>query len=160
MRLPRLHHAFGIGEVLVARADRDALHRAGAVRCLGRVVVPHEARERLHHVGIVIRRHCAATGPALVADAEILHLVRCRMAICRALPARGGRGVGGHVFEPFGRLGHGAGAEIDGDIGVAADLVGEVHELVGSEAVWFGRAAQFELIVTRRSFAGPMPWRQ
>src|SRR5690606_33914942 len=85
--------------------------------------------------GVFVRRHQAAAVPTLIADAHHGHAVGRGVAIGGAQLGQRGRLVGGHVFHPVLCLGHAAGADVERDIGLGADLLGEVHELVGAEGV-------------------------
>ena len=57
------------------------------------------------------------------------------MAIGGALLRQGGRLRGGQVFQPFGRFLRSAGADIDRQVRLGANLVEKVHEFVGAEGV-------------------------
>ena len=50
-------------------------------------------------------------------------------------------GVGGHVLDPLHHLLRGAAADVARDVGVGAELLHEIHELVGAEAVVLDDAA-------------------
>ena len=86
-------------------------------------------------VGIVFRAHISAATPVFVAHAEIIDLPGLGMAVARALLRHGGISARSHVFNPFGHLLHGAGADVAVDIGLAANLAAKFHELVRAEAI-------------------------
>ena len=86
-------------------------------------------------VGIVFRAHISAAAPVFVAHAEIIDLPGLGMAVARALLRHGGISARSHVFNPFGHLLHGAGADVAVDIGLAANLAAKFHELVRAEAI-------------------------
>ena len=86
-------------------------------------------------VGIVFRAHISAAAPVFVAHAEIIDLPGLGMAVARALLRHGGIPARSHVFNPFGHLLHGAGADVAVDIGLAANLAAKFHELVRAEAI-------------------------
>ena len=143
MALPRLHHRVGPlrpPRAIAAGPDGDLQHLVH-VLLLRRIEVPDEAAVGGHLAHVVLRRHVAAAVPALVADAEIRHLIRRGMAVRRPLLRQRRRLSGGQVLQPLGGLLRRAGAKVDRDVGLAADLVDEVHELVRAEAVRLGHAA-------------------
>ena len=86
-------------------------------------------------VGVVLRRHVAAAPPVLVAYAEVVHPPGLLPAVPAAKLRHGGHAVEGHVLHPLGHLLHGAAAHIAVDVGLAAQLLAELEELVGAEAV-------------------------
>src|SRR4051794_14941111 len=59
------------------------------------------------------------------------------MAVGSALLLERCRLSGGHVFQPFRRFSRSAGPNIDRHVGLGADLVDEVHELMRSERIRF-----------------------
>ena len=94
----------------------------------------------LVHVGVVVRGHVAAAAPAFVADAQVLDLPGLLAAV---LGAELGHGtfLGGHVFDPLGQLLDGAGTHVAADVGLDAQHLAEVQELVGAEGVVLHGAA-------------------
>ena len=133
------------------------------------IEVPDEAAVDLELIQIVVGRHVAATVPAFVADAKKAHLIRSRMAVGGALLRQGRRLRGGQVFQPFGRFLRSAGADIDRQVRVGANLLEKVHEFVGAEGVRFddpapvgieangswGADALAPVILIRETAAGP-----
>src|SRR5690606_30012935 len=73
--------------------------------------------------------------PHLVADAEEGHFPRLVAAVGAPLPGKRGALLVGHVLDPLGHLPRRAAAGVAGGIGVGAQQLGEIHELVGAEAV-------------------------
>src|SRR5690606_26718439 len=63
------------------------------------------------------------------------------MSVRGALLCERRRLIRRHVLPPLRRLLRRAGADVDGDIGVRADLLQEIHELVRAEGVRFDHAA-------------------
>ena len=154
MALPGLHHRLGVAGVGAVRPDRDPAHRVRGV------VVARVAREKLQLAHVIVGRHRAAAAPALVAEAEIRHPVRRGVPVGRALLRRARRLLRGHVLEPVGRFLRGARADVDREIGLGADLLEEVHELVRAEGVRLDDAAPVGIERGGRRLAGPMPLRQ
>ncbi len=150
--LPGLHHLFGPVFVTVAGADGDAQHVLVAL--LRRVEVLGVGGEFLELLDVMLDRHRAAAAVAFVADAEIGDLERGRVAVGGAFLRQGCRFVGGHVFEPLGRLLRRAGADIARDVGFGTDLVDEVHEFVGAEGVGLQHAAPVGIERGRALFGG------
>ena len=137
--LPGLHHGLGPLSLGKARADGDLEHLVLVL--LGRIHVPDEVAVDLELAQIVVRRHVAAATPALVADPHHADLVRVGMTVGGALllERRGSRG--GHVLQPFGRFLRSPASDVDRDVGLAADLLDEIHEFVGAEGIGVDHAA-------------------
>src|SRR5581483_6638653 len=101
----------------------------------------HEAAIDLELAQIIVGSHVAAAIPAFVADAQIADLEGSRMTIGAALLRQRRRLSGRNVFQPFRRLPRSASAEVDREIGLRADLLEEVHELMRAERVRLDYAA-------------------
>ena len=104
-------------------------------------IILHERVVAAEIVGVKLRRHVAAAAPAFVADGEIGHLPRLFAAV---LPAQIGHRrirVGGHVLDPLHHLLDRAAADVAADVGLGADLLAEIHELVRAEMVVLHHAA-------------------
>ena len=102
---------------------------------LFRVEIPDEAAIHLELAEIVIGRHVAAAIPAFVTNAEIADLIRSRMTVRSALLGEGSRLSGGHVLQPFRGFARSPGANVNGDVGLRADLVEEIHEFMCPKGV-------------------------
>src|SRR6185503_19190372 len=63
------------------------------------------------------------------------------MAVGGAFFRKGRRLPSGHVFEPISGLARSPGTYIHGDIGLAADLIDEIHEFVRAKRVRLDHAA-------------------
>ena len=143
---PRLHHGLGVFVAEAVIAHGNALGRLWAVvqqvdiDLIG-VLAVHEHDELLHVVNIGFGAHGPAAAPHLVANADIFHLERLGMAIGHAVLLQRGGLVGGHIFHPVGRLLGSAGTDIDRDIGLGADLVGEIHKFGRAKSVWLHHTA-------------------
>ena len=92
-------------------------------------------------VAVVFGRHVAAAAPCLVADAEVLHVPGLVATVGTAQTGHRCVAVAGHVFHPLGHLLDGARADVAADVGLAAEHLTEVQELVGAERVVFDGAA-------------------
>src|SRR5688500_18824083 len=86
-------------------------------------------------VGVVFGAHVAAAAPALVADPEVLDLPGFLAAVFAAEVGQLGIGIGGHVFDPVHHLLGRAAADVTADVGLGADELAEVHELMGAKGV-------------------------
>ena len=86
-------------------------------------------------VGVVLRRHLAAAAPVLVADAEEGNLPGVRAAVGLAELREVAVALERHVLDPVGHLLGRAAAHVGRDVGLGADPLAEVEELVGAEAV-------------------------
>ena len=141
--LPGLHDDLGpLGPAwpVAAGTHGDVQHPVGAV-LLRRVEVPDEAAVDLELVQVVLGCHVSTAVPALVPDPEVGDPPGVRASVGRALLGQGGRLVGGHVLEPLRGLPGRPRADVDGEVGLTADLLHEVHELVEAEGVGLGHAA-------------------
>ena len=103
---------------------------------LGRIVVPDEVAVDLELAQVVVRGHAAAAAPAFVSDAQETDLVGIGMSVGGTFfgQRRGLRG--GHILQPFGGFLRSAGSDVDRDVGLAADLLDEIHEFVSAESCW------------------------
>ena len=111
---------------------------AGATGDADESVVAEVAAEggvAAEQVGVVFRPHVAAAAPVLVADADVLHLPRLVAAVLAAQVGELAVAVVGHVLDPIAQLFGRAAADVAGDVGLGADLLAEVEELVGAEGV-------------------------
>ena len=100
-----------------------------------------EHTEGAHSLDVFSGAHRAAACPALIANAQKLDPIRRLVAVRDPLLAERTRLRCGHVFQPLRRFLRCARANIHIDIGLGADLIDEVHELVSTEAVRLKRAA-------------------
>ena len=115
--------------VVAVRAAGD-LQRAIVARRLD------ERRELSVQVGVVLRPHVAAAAPGFVADAEVRQPPRLVAPVLAAQLRRASSfAVGGHVLDPLRHLLRRARADVAGHIGVGADQLREVQELVRAESV-------------------------
>jgi len=136
----------GPGGVVVVAAAGDDL----------RTQVLRRAQEGfglLVQVRVVARRHVAAAAPGLVTDGEKVHLERLVAAILAAQFGQRRFAVGGHVLHPFRHLLRRAGAQVAVHVGVGAQLLGQVEELVGAHRVRFFHAAPVGVDLDRAFFA-------
>src|SRR5699024_7639875 len=122
------HQRLGPGVVGAGR-------RVGAAGDLVAAVVAHIGGVLAGQRRVVLGAHVAAAAPGLVADAEEGHAPRLVAAV--GASQGGHRGVvgAGEVLDPVAHLGHGAGADIAVDVGLGAQHLHQVHELVGAEGV-------------------------
>src|SRR5690625_3842260 len=122
------HERLGPGVVVHVRAGGDAGDLVAAV-------VAHIGGVLTGQRRVVLGAHVAAAAPGLVADAEVGHLPGLVAAV--GASQGGHRGVvgAGEVLDPVAHLGHGAGADIAVDVGLGAQHLHQVHELVGAEGV-------------------------
>src|SRR5699024_4744939 len=122
------HERLGPAEVVDVGAGGDAGDLVAAV-------VAHIGGVLAGQRRVVLGAHVAAAAPGLVADAEEGHRPRLVAAVGPA-QGRHRRVVGaGEVLDPVAHLGHGAGADIAVDVGLGAQHLHQVHELVGAEGV-------------------------
>ena len=152
MLLPGLHYGFsplGIGR---AGTYGDLQHLILVPLC--RIHIENEAAVHFHQAHVVVGRHRPAAVPALVADAEESDFVGLRMSVGGTLFGKGRRRRGGHVLQPLGGLLRRAGADVDGDVRRAADLLDEIHELIGAKGIVSITSPQAELTVAGRCRAG------
>ena len=105
-------------------------------------------------VGVVFGAHAAATSPALVAHAEVFHLPGLVASVLPAQACHGRIALGGHVFHPLGQLLDRAAAHVSADVGLAAQHLAEVQELVRAEAVVLDGAAPVVVHHLRALLAG------
>ena len=108
------------------------------------LVVTVVAAERLVtavFVGIVFRAHVAAAAPAFVAHAKIFEVERLLVPVRPALLHNGGIARGIHVLHPLRHFAHRTGADVRVDVGFAADLAAQFHELVRAEGIILHHAA-------------------
>ena len=118
--------------------------RAGPAGDAVELIVAIVAAERLVaavFVGIVFRAHVAAAAPVFIAHAEVFEVERLLVPVRPALLHNGGIARGIHVLHPFRYFAHRAGADVRVDVGFAADLAAQFHELVRAEAVVLHYAA-------------------
>ena len=140
--LPRLHDRLGPlrePRLAAARPDGDLEHPIGLL--LRGVEVAREAAVDAQLAQVVLGRHVAAAVPVLVADAEEGDLVGRRAAVGGALLGERRRLRGGQVLQPVGRFLRRARADVDRQVGLAADLLDEVDELVRAERIRLDDAA-------------------
>nr|GEU28270.1 hypothetical protein [Tanacetum cinerariifolium] len=153
-----LHFPFAGRDGVVVEADAvgllfrfaaDGVHPAGVVVVAAagddlRAQVLGRAQEGLHvlvQVRVVARRHVAAAAPGLVTDGEKVHLERLVAAILAAQFRQRRLAVGRHVLHPLRHLLRAARAKVTVHVGVRAQLLGQVEELVGAHGVRFLHAA-------------------
>ena len=159
-----LHHAVGPVVVVDVGAAGDLKHPVVPV-------VAHKGAEPAEQVAVIFRAHIAAAAPVFVADAEVLHLPGLFPAV--GFPQLGHRGnpVEGHVLHPLAHFLDSAGTHVAVDIGFAAQLVAELHELMGAEGVvlhhpapvgvhhplaaFFGADAVLPVVLVGKAAAGP-----
>ena len=96
-------------------------------------------------VRVVLRRHFAAAAPVLVADAEEGNLPGLGAAVRLAELGQVAVALEGHVFDPVRHLLGRSAADVGGDVGIGADLLAEVEELVRPEAVVLHHAAPVDV---------------
>ena len=96
-------------------------------------------------VGGIFGPHVAAAAPAFVADAEIGNPPGLFAAVAPTLLGERRAAARGHVFEPLCHRSRRQRAHVAGDIGVGAEQLGIVHELVGAEAVVLDHAAPMDV---------------
>ena len=92
-------------------------------------------------VGIVLRGHVAAAAPSFVADAEELDFPGLVAAVAAAHLGHGAVAGGSHILHPLCKLFGSAAADVAADVGLAAEQLAEVQELVRTEAVVLEGAA-------------------
>ena len=108
-------------------------------------------------VGVVFRSHVATASPALVSHAEIFQVPGLLASILASQVRHRRVAVAGHILHPFGEFLNGSGADITADIRFGAELLAEIHELVGTERVVLDRSAPVVVLHLRalaaRSYA-------
>ena len=129
-----LHQGFGPDVIAVRSAAGDLVEAV-------RAEVAEVGRIAAIDVRVILRRHVAAAAPGLVAHAEILDFPGLLTAVGAPQVGHRAAGGGGHVLHPFGHFLDGAAADVAADVGLAAELLAEVQELVGAETVVFEGAA-------------------
>ncbi len=144
-----VHQDLGPRVVEVAGPARDAVDGLRPVVVLDEGVVLPEL------VRVVLGPHVAAAAPGLVADAEVRHPPRLLAAVLPAEVGHRGDGVGGQVLDPLHHFLRGAAADVAGDVGVRAELLHEIHELVGAKAVILDDAAPVRVDHRRALLARP-----
>jgi len=134
-------------------------HAAGDLHDPVAAVVTDVHLELAVEIGVVFGPHTAAAAPVLVADAPERDLPRLGPAVGPAQAGQRAVAVEGQVFHPLGHLARGAAAHVAADVWLAAELVAEIHELMGPEVVVLGHTPPVHVHDGRTLLAGPDPVR-
>ncbi len=103
-------------------------------RILG-VVIAHIGLVSAIQVSIIFRTHVAAAAPVLISYSEIINLPGLLVSVGLAQLCHGRNALKGHIFHPFAHFLNGTAAHVSVDISLAAQLLTQLHKLVGSKAV-------------------------
>src|SRR5699024_6009481 len=143
-----LHEGLGPAVVVDVRAAGDPGDRVAGV-------LAHEGGVLTGQGRVVLGADDPAAAPGLVADAEEGHLPRLVPTVGAA--QRGHRGVvgAGEVLDPFAHLLDRAGADVAVDVGLGAQQLHQVHELMGAEGVVLDHIAPVRVDHAGTVLAGP-----
>ncbi len=126
-----------------------------------RVVVARIARIGLELFDVVLRGHRAAAAPRTHCRCPAWRWGRARHDRWPRAPSPSALGCGVvEVLEPVRGLGGRARAHVDRQVGIRADLLREIHELVRAEGIGLDDSTPVGIERRGAAIPGPMPLRQ